>query len=117
ASDKWDISDFMDTVGGDEELAVSLMNDFIKQTEEILAELRPELKNPEKDFKKLDELSHKLKGSCGTLSISSLYAPAKKMNEAARKDDFVTVEASEVEFELAFIEFKNLEKKWSDSLK
>ena len=117
AGDKWDISDFMDTVGGDEELAVSLMDDFIKQTEEVLAALRPELKKPQKDFAKLDELSHKLKGSCATLSINSLYTPSKTMNEAARKNDFVTVEASETEFELAFIEFKNLEKKWADSLK
>jgi len=117
ASDKWDISDFMDTVGGDEELAVSLMDDFISQTEEVLTALRPQLKKPQKDFGKLDELSHKLKGSCATLSINSLYSPSKKMNEAARKKDFVTVEASETEFELAFIEFKKLEKKWADSLK
>ena len=91
--------------------------DFIKQTEEVLAALRPELKKSQKDFGKLDELSHKLKGSCATLSINSLYAPSKKMNEAARKHDFVTVEACQTEFELAFVEFKNIEKKWADSLK
>ena len=117
AGDSWDISDFMDTVGNDKELAVSLMDDFINQTEEVLDELRPELKKTPPDFEKLDALSHKLKGSSAALSINSLSSTAKKMNEASRKKDFVTVEASETEFELAFVEFKNLEKKWADSVK
>ncbi len=112
----WDVQDFMDTVGGNTELAVNLMGDYLTQTQEILTDIKDALSLDEKDFDYLASLSHKLKGSSAAMSIHKLADSAKKMNDAAKNQDLITVESCRTDFAIDFLTLKKIVNKWKSTL-
>ena len=111
----WDISDFMDTVSSNTELAVSLMVDYINQTEVILSKLKTELSG-EKDPSKIELYAHTLKGSSAGVSATRLAETGKRMDDAAKAKDFLKVEALFIDFSLDFVKFRKIVEVWKAAL-
>ncbi len=112
----WDVVDFMDTVEGDKELARTIMTVYVEQTQDLLAKIQTELSLPNKNFVKLEELAHTLKGSSATVSAKKLAKSAKEMNDACKTKDLVAFEAARTEFCLDFVTLNTLINNWKSSL-
>lgn len=116
ASDVWDIIDFMDTTGNDKNLSISLMEEYLKQTKDLLAKLKQALESPEKNYKDLEYYTHTLKGSSASVSAKKLAEFGKTMNDAAKQKDCITIESARVNFALDFLRLENFVNQWKDSL-
>ena len=116
ASSIWDINDFSDTIGGDKKLGASLMDEFISQSKKILNDLKTELQQKNKDAENIKRLTHTLKGSSAAVSAFKLTEYGKKMNDAAKKGDYVAVEAARTDFAIDFITLEQIVKDWKQSL-
>lgn len=114
-NDFWDISDLMETVNSNSELAVSLMDDYIDQTQAILQKLKEELKST-KDYGKIELYAHTLKGSSAAISATKLAEVGRQMNDAAKVHDLVHVEALRTNFDLDFIKLKQIVQNWKAAL-
>ena len=116
AAEIWDIADFMDTTGGDKELAKSLMDDYLTQTKTGLATLKTELAKESPDCAKLAFVAHTLKGSSAAVSIHKLAAHGKQMEELAAKKDITGFEAVRTTFAVDFLALKQLVSYWKSAL-
>ncbi|MBP5157563.1 MAG: response regulator [Treponema sp.] len=116
ASEIWDIADFMNTAGGDPELALSIMQEYEDQSQKLLEKLKKELAEPEKNFSQLRFDSHTLKGSSAAVSAYKLRDTAKDMERAAMAKDLKTFDDRRTAFALDFIKLKSLIKNWKSSL-
>ena len=114
-ADLWDIKDFTDTTNNDPELAVSLIEDYVEQTEAVLAALKTEIERGS-DFAKLELYTHTLKGSSSAISALKLTETAKRMNINAKQKNLVELEALRTEFCLDFLELKQTIKTWKSTL-
>ncbi len=116
AQDLWDITDFMDTTGNDEELSESLMDEYIEQTDAILKKLKIELDSPNKNFNKIKLYAHTLKGSSSSVSVKKLFEIGKQMDEAAKVKDLIKLEATRTDFIIEFKRLKHYVKVWKSSI-
>jgi PAS domain S-box-containing protein len=101
----------------DRKFYVELLDIFINELPIALNNLEIALK--EKDAKKLQFVSHKLKGSSITLGIDNITGVTVKLEEAAKKNDFsVETENLAVElmskFEKIINELETIKNKYSD---
>ena len=112
----WDTQDFMDTAGNDVQLAQSLIEEYLTQTQSLIDQIGSDLAQKEKDFDHLHRLAHTLKGSSATISASQLSDTARIMNEAAKAQNAPEVKKSLTEFKSRFANFKRMVTKWEKSL-
>ena len=112
----WDMADFMDTVGEDKILAKSIIQKYICTTDDQLEEIKQELFKEPPNFAAIKKLAHTLKGSSASISSEKLAQTAAIMDEAAKNEDFTTVEASRTDFAIDFFELKNIVKNWLSTI-
>ncbi len=110
----WDKTDFLDTVAGNNDLAVQMLDAYYGQTEEYLVKANEAL--GEKDFDRIRKIAHALKGSSATISAEKLAVYAEKFGAAARAADINEVKRYITEFESAYCELKKLTHNWKISL-
>ncbi len=116
AENLWDVSDFMDTVKNDFNLAKVLMQDYIDSTGDILERIKNELGKEIKNYTELENLAHALKGSSASVSASKLIEYADEMNTAATNHDDTLIESARTFFELDFVTFKKIVDAWKTNL-
>jgi CheY-like chemotaxis protein/HPt (histidine-containing phosphotransfer) domain-containing protein/anti-sigma regulatory factor (Ser/Thr protein kinase) len=112
----WDVKDFMDTAGNDKEFAVSLMDEYMAQTEKVMKNLKEELVKEKKDFSKIELYTHTLKGSSASVSATRFAELGKRMNDAAKERNIIELESARINFELDFLTFKNLIGNWKTTI-
>lgn len=116
AAEIWDLADFTDTTGEDKELAKSLMDEYIAQTQKFLNLIKKELEQKEKNFEHLKYYAHTLKGSSSSVSVHKLAEYSKIMEEAANAKDITIYESTRVNFAVDFLTLKQLVKSWKSVL-
>lgn len=79
------INNFIKITGLDKEDAKEIFEDYIKCLPEILLGIKEAVKSS--NFNKLAKLTHELKGSSGTLRITSIHELAIKLEERAMNQD------------------------------
>lgn len=116
ANSLWNIEDFLDTTGNDKKLALTLVKDYLVQTEKHLVTLQEELSKSDCDFELLERLAHLLMGSSSAISATGLFEQAKLMEDAARKKNKSLTEAHRVSFFIDFVHFQKLTEIWETML-
>lgn len=116
ASGMWDIADFMNTAGGDPQLALSIIDEYEEQTQKLLEKIKKELAEPEKNFSQLRFDAHTLKGSSAAVSAHKLRDTAKEMERAAMAKDTKTFDDRRTAFALDYLKLKNIIKNWKGTL-
>lgn len=66
-----DINEFLDRVMDDKELVSELLDDFSHVYSEKLKQLKRAVK--QRDFEKIHEIAHSIKGAAGNISAKSMY--------------------------------------------
>ncbi|OPJ57947.1 response regulator [Clostridium oryzae] len=79
------IDSLVEATGLDREDAKELLEEYIKCLLDLIAGITIAIDNS--DFSKLAGLAHELKGSSGTLRITSIYELAKKLEKAAKDQE------------------------------
>lgn len=102
----WDRDDFLDTVGGDRQLALTIISTYIKQTQTIIDDA--DKATEKKDFTELRKIGHALAGSSATISAKKLYEYSKRLNNAAKEEDNAGCIFNINEFKHEFSRFKKL---------
>ena len=116
AAEIWDLADFTDTTNQDKELAKSLMDDYVAQTQKFLGLIKRELDKKDKNIDNLKYYAHTLKGSSSAVSVHKLAEYSKKMEDAADNKDLTTFESIRVNFAVDFLTLKQLVKSWKSAL-
>lgn len=80
----WDSADFEDTVSGDYELGMQLVDDFAEQSQKLIDEIPAYIKG--RDFETLRRYGHTLKGSAATISAFSISNLGGDLNKAAHEE-------------------------------
>lgn len=95
----------MQELGIPEELLNELVQEFLKQAEVIIDELKEVLAN--KDFEEIRKKAHFIKGSAGNLRMDEIYRIAKDMEfNAAENKDIEKLQSDFENFRQAFVELK-----------
>lgn len=79
----WDSADFEDTISGDYELGMQLVDDFAAQSEKLIKEIPAYIKG--RDYETLRRIGHTIKGSAATISAFSLSGLGGDFNKAAHE--------------------------------
>ncbi|MBP5446491.1 MAG: response regulator [Treponema sp.] len=79
----WDSADFEDTISGDLELGMQLIDDFAAQSEKLIKEIPAYIKG--RDYETLRRIGHTIKGSAATISAFSLSSQGGEFNKAAHE--------------------------------
>lgn len=79
----WDSADFEDTISGDYELGMQLVDDFAAQSEKLIKEIPAYIKG--RDYETLRRIGHTIKGSAATISAFSLSVLGGDFNKAAHE--------------------------------
>lgn len=79
----WDSADFEDTISGDLELGMQLIDDFSEQSEKLIKEIPDLIKS--RDYEALRRIGHTMKGSAATISAFSLSSQGGEFNKAAHE--------------------------------
>ena len=116
AAEIWDLADFTDTTNQDKELAKSLMDDYVAQTQKFLGLIKRELDKKDKNIDNLKYYAHTLKGSSSAVSVHKRAEYSKKMEDAADNKDLTTFESIRVNFAVDFLTLKQLVKSWKSAL-
>ena len=116
AAEIWDLADFTDTTNQDKELAKSLMDDYVAQTQKFLGLIKRELDKKDKNIDNLKYYAHTLKGISSAVSVHKLAEYSKKMEDAADNKDLTTFESIRVNFAVDFLTLKQLVKSWKSAL-
>jgi len=102
----WDKEDFLDTTGGDRELAVKILGTYIEQTNCLIEQAEAKIK--EQNFEELRKLGHSLCGSSSTVSAKKLSEYGKRLNVAAKESDISSCQFYLGEFKHEYNQFKRL---------
>lgn len=116
ALDLWDTMDYLDTVSGDTNMAVKIIDDYMTQTTQILTEIKAEIKKDLIDTDTILRQVHTLKGSSKAISASKLSNDASRMEMACKEEDSNGFESARSDFALDFLEFKRVVNQWKSSL-
>lgn len=80
----WDSADFEDTISGDYELGMQLIDDFAEQSKKLIDEIPAYIKG--RDYETLRRFGHTLKGSAATISAFSISNQGEELNKAAHEE-------------------------------
>lgn len=112
----WNIEDFMDTTGNNAEFAISLMDEYITQSKELMERLKEELKQTPINYDKVELYTHTMKGSSASVSATRFAELGRKMNDAAKTRNLTDLEAARINYEIDFIAFTNIVANWKTSI-
>lgn len=79
------MDDFIEATGLEKDDAKEIFEDYIKYLPDMLNGINEAIKS--NDFEKLAEITHELKGSSGTLRITTIHELAIKLEETAIKQE------------------------------
>lgn len=116
SSEMWNIEDFMDTTGQNTEFAISLMDEYITQSRELMEHLKEELKKMPLDYDKIELYTHTMKGSSASVSATRFAELGRKMNDAAKQRNITDLESARINYEIDFITFTNIVANWKTSI-
>ncbi|MBQ0040019.1 MAG: response regulator, partial [Treponema sp.] len=116
SSEMWDIEDFMDTTGQNTEFAISLMDEYITQSKELMDKLKDELKHSPLNYEKIELYTHTMKGSSASVSATRFAELGRKMNDAAKTRNLTDLESARINYEIDFITFVNIVDNWKTSI-
>jgi len=80
-----DMKRAMDAVGGDKELLNELMNMFYEDSKAKLLEIEKAVKN--KDYEKVRELAHAIKGAAANIGLTEVYNICLELENMAKRKD------------------------------
>ena len=80
----WDSADFEDTISGDYELGMQLIDDFAEQSKKLIDEIPSYIKG--RDYETLRRFGHTIKGSGATISAFSISNQGGELNKAAHEE-------------------------------
>ncbi len=89
----------------DSEILLSFYMDFVNESAELIADCKKALKR--RNFDKMREVLHSLKGSAATLGIQQLSAQASKMEADLRQNVVEDLETDSKQLENCFVLFKD----------
>lgn len=116
SSELWNIEDFMDTTGQNIEFAISLMDEYITQSKELMDNLKEELKKSPINYDKVELYTHTMKGSSASVSATRFADLGRKMNDAAKSRNLTDLESARINYEIDFITFTNIVNNWRTSI-
>lgn len=116
SSEMWNIEDFMDTTGQNAEFAISLMDEYITQSKELMDKLKEELKHSPLNYDKIELYTHTMKGSSASVSATRFAELGRKMNDAAKIRNLTDLESARINYEIDFITFVNIVNNWKTSI-
>ena len=116
SSEMWNIEDFMDTTGQNIEFAISLMDEYITQSKELMDNLKEELKKTPLNYEKIELYTHTIKGSSASVSATRFAELGRKMNDAAKTRNLTDLESARINYEIDFIAFTNIVNNWKTSI-
>ncbi|WP_407398057.1 response regulator [Treponema sp.] len=116
SSEMWNIEDFMDTTGQNIEFAISLMDEYITQSKELMDNLKEELKKTPLNYEKIELYTHTMKGSSASVSATRFAELGRKMNDAAKTRNLTDLESARINYEIDFITFTNIVNNWKTSI-
>lgn len=116
SSEMWNIEDFMDTTGQNIEFAISLMDEYITQSKELMENLKEELKQSPLNYEKIELYTHTMKGSSASVSATRFADLGRKMNDAAKTRNLTDLESARINYEIDFITFTNIVANWKNSI-
>jgi len=82
-----DMKRAMEAVGGDKELLNELLRMFIEDSEKSIEKIEEAIK--EKDYEKLRETAHRIKGASGNLGLTSIYDICLSLENMGKKRDIL----------------------------
>ena len=116
SSEMWNLEDFMDTTGQNIEFAISLMDEYITQSKELMENLKEELKQSPLNYEKIELYTHTMKGSSASVSATRFADLGRKMNDAAKTRNLTDLESARINDEIDFITFTNIVANWKNSI-
>ena len=116
SSEMWNLEDFMDTTGQNIEFAISLMDEYITQSKELMENLKEELKQSPLNYEKIELYTHTMKGSSASVSATRFADLGRKMNDAAKTRNLTGLESARINYEIDFITFTNIVANWKNSI-
>lgn len=116
SSEMWNLEDFMDTTGQNIEFAISLMDEYITQSKELMENLKEELKQSPLNYEKIELYTHTMKGSSASVSATRFADLGRKMNDAAKTRNLTDLESARINYEIDFITFTNIVANWKNSI-
>ena len=116
SSEMWNLEDFMDTTGKNIEFAISLMDEYITQSKELMENLKEELKQSPLNYEKIELYTHTMKGSSASVSATRFADLGRKMNDAAKTRNLTDLESARINYEIDFITFTNIVANWKNSI-
>ena len=116
SSEMWNLEDFMDTTGQNIEFAISLMDEYITQSKELMENLKEELKQSPLNYEKIELYTHTMKGSSASVSATRFADLGRKMNDAAKTRNLTDLESARINYEIDFITFTNIVTNWKNSI-
>ena len=116
SSEMWNLEDFMDTTGQNIEFAISLMDEYITQSKELMKNLKEELKQSPLNYEKIELYTHTMKGSSASVSATRFADLGRKMNDAAKTRNLTDLESARINYEIDFITFTNIVANWKNSI-
>jgi len=87
APDIFNENELFERISGDKELAHNVIETFLEEIEIQISEL--EKNNNEKNLKSLSIIAHTIKGSSATISAHKINLTARKLESAAKEENFV----------------------------
>ena len=116
SSEMWNLEDSMDTTGQNIEFAISLMDEYITQSKELMENLKEELKQSPLNYEKIELYTHTMKGSSASVSATRFADLGRKMNDAAKTRNLTDLESARINYEIDFITFTNIVANWKNSI-
>lgn len=116
SSEMWNIEDFMDTTDHNVEFAISLMDEYLTQSKELMKCLKEELKKSPLNYDKIELYTHTMKGSSASVSATRFADLGRKMNDAAKARNLTALESARINYEIDLITFTNIVNNWKTSI-
>jgi CheY-like chemotaxis protein/HPt (histidine-containing phosphotransfer) domain-containing protein len=86
-----DIDDVRSRLGGNEELLLTLLKDFMKKNANVVGDIRNSL--DVKDFSTAERIAHTLKGVSGNIGAYNVFTEADRLVTAIREEDHESISA------------------------
>ncbi|MFO8061523.1 MAG: PAS domain S-box protein [bacterium] len=102
---QFDIDSLAESIGGSMDIALSIMEEFIVETEESINEIRSGLND--RDTGRIRAASHKIKGSAATVGAQDIHDITRRMQEWAESSSISKIDASIGELSDSFNRMKN----------
>lgn len=114
--DTWDVTAFMDGVGNNDKKAKDMLDAFFEESKIVMDKIKQALRNSPVDFKSVENLSERLIEYCDSINAFGLSKLAREINDAAKNNEHIGTEASNLDFSIDFINLKNITENWRTSL-